>query len=56
VTYTCPWCKDGLTSPYVPEDDDDAEMVLCGTCFAEYLGTSEVMLDRADDAFYKDLL
>lgn len=45
----CPWCRDGESSEYVPEDDDDAQMVLCAAHAAEALGTSENMLIRSND-------
>lgn len=52
----CPWCKDGLSSPFEPEDDEDAEMSLCRGHAAEYAGLSLDAMDlRADNEAY-DLL
>jgi hypothetical protein len=52
----CPWCKDGLTSPFEPEDEDDAEMSLCRGHAAEYAGLSLDGMDRRDSEESYDML
>jgi hypothetical protein len=49
----CPWCKDGLSSPFEPEDQEDAEMYLCTGHAAEYAGLSidALNLERDNAAF-----
>lgn len=44
---TCPWCADE-SSPFEPEDSDDAELTLCRGHFAEYEGESLASLDRRE--------
>ena len=55
MTKCCPWCKDGLSSPYEPTDGIDAEKRLCRAHLAEYEGTSLDGLDREDAAMYADM-
>jgi hypothetical protein len=52
----CPWCKDGLTSPFEPEDEEDAEMSLCRGHAAEYAGLSLDGMDRRDQEEMYDYL
>ena len=52
----CPWCKDGLSSPFEPEDDEDAEMHLCRGHAAEYAGLSLDGMDRRDSEEMYDQL
>jgi hypothetical protein len=52
----CPWCKDGLSSPFEPEDEDDAEMSLCRGHAAEYAGLSLEGMDRRDSEEMYDQL
>lgn len=52
----CPWCKDGLTSPFEPQDEDDAYMSLCRGHAAEYAGLSVDGMDRRDSELYADQL
>lgn len=42
----CPWCHGN--DYFEPADADDAEMILCRSHLAEYLGESLAGLDRAD--------
>jgi len=51
----CPWCQD-INSDVEPEDDDDAEMLLCRGHLAEYTGVSLNGLDRMEDEQYRDTL
>lgn len=51
----CPWCKDGDASPFEPDDDDDAEQLLCRGHLAEYLGESLASLDRMEAAEHADM-
>ena len=52
----CPWCKDGLSSPFEPEDEDDALMHLCTGHAAEYAGMSVDEMDRRDSEESYDML
>lgn len=52
----CAWCKDGLSSPFEPEDSDDADMHLCRGHVAEYEGLSLDGLDRMESEQAYDYL
>jgi hypothetical protein len=52
----CPWCKDGLSSPFEPEDEDDADMSLCRGHAAEYAGLSLDGMDHRDSEEMYDQL
>jgi hypothetical protein len=50
----CPWCKDGLASPYDPDEDDARR--LCRSHLAEYEGLSLDGLDRMEAEQAYDML